>query len=165
MIWMWLGFLCLCFWQMWSVFNPDCIFVLTICLILNVRSTTGPLVISIQLFWTQLGAADRKGCTGYAKTSAELNLLPKAKTKSFFGKIRKRDDSPTFLLHCLLQPCAFLVVLRWEKNENKIVKAELLRVFNLVGISSQWASHTKTLLRNFQKTSMVLGVEKLQYVT
>ena len=150
MIWMWRGFLCLCFWQVWSVFNPDCIFVLTICLILNVRSITGPLVISIQLFWTQLGAADRKGCTGYAKMSAELHLLPKAKNWSFFVKIRKGDDFPTFLLHCLLQPCAFLVLLQLEKNENITSKAELVRVFNLVGILSQWAHHTKPLLSNFQ---------------
>lgn len=107
-IWMWLGFLCLCFWQMWSVFNPDCIFVLAICLILNVRSTTGLVVIAIQLFWTQLSAADRRGCTGCVKMSFELSLLPRVKPKSSCEN-NKKYDSPIFFFITLFSPMLCLL--------------------------------------------------------
>lgn len=119
MIWMRLGFLCLCFWQMWSVFNPDCIFVLAICLILNVRSTTGLVVIAIQLFWTQLGAADRRGCTGCVKMSFELSLLPRVKPKSSCENNKKGWFYYFFLLHCFLQLCAFLTLLKLGKTKQK----------------------------------------------
>ena len=91
-----------------------------------------------------------KGCTSYEKMSAELNLLPEAKTKSCLVKIRKGDDSPPFLLYCLLLLCAFCLLLQIEKNDNIVAKSELVRVFYLVGIPSQWAHHTELLLGNFQ---------------
>lgn len=166
MIWMWLGFLCLCFWQMWSVFNPDCIFVLAICLILNVRSTTGLVVIAIQLFWTQLSAADRRGCTGCVKMSFELSLLPRVKPKSSCEN-NKKYDSPIFFFITLFSPmlCLLGYVEIRKKKKGNLVKAEHVRVFHLIGIPSQWASHTNSLLSNFQKDSMFSGVENLQYVT
>lgn len=71
-----------------------------------------------------------------------------------------------FLLHCFLQCCAFLAMLKsGKKKKGNLVKAEHVRVFHLIGIPSQWASHTNSLLSNFQKDSMFSGVENLQYVS